>query len=116
MRYGSLLLAGAALLLAAGCAHDEGVAVGVGAGGTSVAVGVGGPGVAVDYYDGYYDGYYGPFNDGYWGTDGAFYYSSGDGRWNRDDAHHFRHDTATGFNHIHGHGGAATPAMPNHPR
>jgi hypothetical protein len=105
MRYGSVLIAGAALLFAAGCAHDE-----------SAAVGTGGPGVAVDYYDGYYDGYYGPFGDGYWGTDGFFYYSSGDGRWNRDDAHHFRHDAASGFSHIHGRATAPTPAMPNHPR
>jgi hypothetical protein len=45
-------------------------------------------------YYGYYDGFYGPFYDGYWGTDGFFWYRlSRDGdRYRRDDAHHFRRE------------------------
>jgi hypothetical protein len=32
-------------------------------------------GIGVAYtYDGYYDEYYGPIHDGYWGTNGRFYY------------------------------------------
>ena len=106
MRYAALIFAGAAMLLGA-CAGDNRVAVNGG------GVGVG---VDVGYYDGYYDGFYGPFNDGYWGTDGAFYYSNGDGSaWNREDGHHFRRDMSGGFNHIHGRGGPATAGMTNHP-
>ena len=53
-------------------------------------------GVGLAYYDGYYDGYYGPFDDGYWGNDGFFWYRGGDRGWHRDDAHHFRHDGGRG--------------------
>ena len=77
-------------LTLAGCA---------GPGTTRVAV-AGGP----DYYDGYYDGFYGPFSDGYWGTDGAFWYQGGDRAFHRDDGGHFAHAGRTGMNHIHGSG------------
>ena len=78
-----------AALLLSGCVVGE---VGV----------AGGPG----YYDGYYDGFYGPFNDGYWGNDGFFWYSDGGHNWVRDDARHFRHDgnAGAGWSHIHGSG------------
>jgi hypothetical protein len=49
-----------------------------------------------DYYDSYYDGSYGTFNDGYWGGDGAFYYSDGQRVWHRDDANHFRRSSGEG--------------------
>jgi hypothetical protein len=56
-------------------------------------------------YDGFYDDGYGPFYDGYWGDDGAFYYSDGPGHaYRRDDAHHFRHDNpGQGFHAVQGH-------------
>jgi hypothetical protein len=58
------------------------------------------------YYDGYYDGSYGAFNDGYWGNDGAFYYSDGSQNWHRDDGNHFRRDRGDGnsWSQIHGSG------------
>jgi hypothetical protein len=72
-------------------------------------------GANVGYYDGYYDGYYGPFYDGYWGTDGFFYYSDANGqRWTRDDGQHFRHDAQSGFNPVHGRGERHAD-MPSHP-
>ena len=82
----------AAMLLVGGCTdggHDR----------VDVAV-AGGP----DNYDGYYDGFYGTFNDGYWGNDGAFWYSGGDRIFHRDEAHHFQRTAANGFSHIHGTG------------
>ena len=74
-----------------------------------VAVAVPGPThVAVasgpDYYDGYYDGAYGPFVDGYWGGDGAFWYMGGDRAFHRDEGGHFHREAGTGFNHVHGTG------------
>ncbi|HXU99154.1 MAG TPA: hypothetical protein VG166_01490 [Caulobacteraceae bacterium] len=95
MRIKSLMFAGAAALVIAGCA-DYGV-------------GVYGPGPGPYYgptadleYDGYYDGYYGPIYDGYWNS-GAFFYRTGDSdAWHRGDTTHFRREPAPGFNHIHG--------------
>lgn len=55
-------------------------------------------------YDGWYDGYYGDVYDGYWGSDGYFYYRHGgsDRRYYRGDRHHFAHgDTAPGGNYHH---------------
>jgi hypothetical protein len=53
-------------------------------------------------YDGYYDDYYGPIYDGYWDGD-EFYFRDQEGHpWRRDSEHHFRHDQASGFHHIHG--------------
>ena len=41
--------------------------------------------------------------DGYWGQDGAFYFSLGQGMaFQRDDAGHIRRSPATGFHHFHG--------------
>ncbi len=58
-------------------------------------------------YDAYYDDAYGPFYDGYWGDDGAFYYSDGAGRpFVRDGGAHFRHGAAGGFHGVHGGGRA----------
>ena len=87
----TILTVGAAALILCGCMgpgprHEE-VAVSVGAG---------------PAYDGWYDGYYGPYTDGYWSDDGFFYYSSGGG-FVRDNDHHFRRDTAPGFNHVQAH-------------
>jgi hypothetical protein len=57
-------------------------------------------------YDAYYDDAYGPFYDGYWGDDGAFYYCGGAGRpFIRDGGGHFQHGGAGGFHPVHG-GGA----------
>jgi hypothetical protein len=62
----------------------------------------------------YYDDYYGPFHEGYWGRDGAFYHRSGESRqFARDEGQHFRHAPAGGFHGVHasagfhggGHGG-----------
>ncbi len=57
------------------------------------------------YSDAYYDDFYGPYNDGYWASDGAFYYrDAADHPYVRDDAKHFRHENAgTGFHHIQAH-------------
>ncbi len=79
-----------ALAALAGCA-------GPGPGRVAVAAGP-------DYYDGYYDGYYGPFVDGYWGGDGAFWYQDGNHAFHRDDGSHFAHAGRTGFAHVHGTG------------
>ncbi len=59
---------------------------------------------ATKYYDAYYDGHYGRFVDGYWGTDGAFWYADGDQIWRRDEAHHFAHQPGDGLAHIYGSG------------
>ena len=85
----------AAIALTAGCASG-----GYGYGGGPVAVG----------YDGYYDDFYGPFDDGYWGADGGYYYHHGH-EWRRDTGGHFRHDAAQGFHPVHGsgHGGGGHP-------
>ena len=57
-------------------------------------------------YDAYYDDAYGPFYDGYWGDDGAFYYSQGEGHdFVRDGAGHFQHGGGGGFHSVHGGGG-----------
>jgi hypothetical protein len=77
--------------------------------------GPGGPVVGPVAYDGFYDDAYGPFYDGYWGGDGAFYYSDGEGHpFHRDTGGHFRHDMAQGFHPVHGfggmHGGGHRPA------
>jgi len=62
--------------------------------------------LAYDDYDAYYDDAYGPFYDGYWGDDGAFYYRDGRGRpFLRDGGGHFRHGPTGGFHGVHG-GGA----------
>jgi hypothetical protein len=61
-----------------------------------------GPYAGVEY-DAFYDGYYGPFNGGYWGPGGYFFYADRDGRrFHRDQAGHFRHQGGQGFNPIHG--------------
>lgn len=102
MRLSRVLIVMAAAALFAGCA-DYGVAYY-------------GPGPVADVeYDSYYDGYYGPIYDGYWGDNGVFFYRSSEGgRWSRGDPTHFRHDSAPGFNHIHGTAHAA-PQKNNRP-
>lgn len=68
------------------------------------AAGYGGGYGRVDYaggpygYDGYYDDFYGPIHDGYWGSDGFFYYRGGanERRFRRGDPGHFRRDPGPG--------------------
>lgn len=48
-------------------------------------------GYGYDPYDVWYDGYYGPYYNGFWGTDGFFWYQGGDHRWHRGDGDHFHH-------------------------
>jgi hypothetical protein len=59
-----------------------------------------------DFYDAYYDGHYGTFTDGYWGTDGGFWYQNGSAssNWVRDEGGHFRRTPAQGFALIRGTG------------
>lgn len=84
MRTWKILLAAPLLVGVAGCAED-GYYVGVHSA----------------YYDpypyyGWYDGYYGPIYDGYWGSDGFFYYRRGDHdrHFYRGDHDHFRRGDA----------------------
>jgi hypothetical protein len=57
-------------------------------------------------FNAYYDDAYGPFYDGYWGRDHAFWYSSGRGRpYVRDNGHHFGRAPGTGMHGIRGRGG-----------
>jgi hypothetical protein len=59
---------------------------------------------ADDHYDAYYDGGYGTYADGYWGTDGGYWYlsaPSGD-IWARDEEGHFRRTPARGFALVRG--------------
>lgn len=49
----------------------------------------------------YYDDFYGPYAEGYWGPDQAFYYRNGEGRFMRDDAHHFRRENFSGSHMVH---------------
>ncbi len=61
---------------------------------------------ANDFYDVYYDGSYGPFTDGYWGTDGQFWYLVGaeSSNWKADTDGHFRRAPADGFALVRGTG------------
>jgi hypothetical protein len=96
----TILIGGAGALLLAGCAYDEGGPRYAGEAGYNASAAVG--------YDAFYDDFYGPFYDGYWGPGDVFFYSEAAGRpFHRDDAHHFRHDTASGFHAVHGLGQAA---------
>jgi hypothetical protein len=54
-------------------------------------------------YTVYYDNAYGPIFDGYWASDGNFYFrNSGNEGFRKDTGGHFRRNAATGFNVIHG--------------
>lgn len=58
-------------------------------------------------YDGWYDGYYGQVYDGYWGSDGYFYYrhNEGEGAFVRGDRQHFARQAPQGphnYQHIQG--------------
>jgi hypothetical protein len=65
-----------------------------------------GGGVASLGYDAYYDDAYGPFYDGYWGGDGAFYHRDHEGSpFVRDGGGHFRHGPTGGFHGVHTGGG-----------
>ena len=65
-------------------------------------------------FDAYYDGAYGPFDDGYWGDDGGFYYASGpDHHFLRDEGHHFSHVAANGMNGVHFRGGVDHTGAPH---
>ena len=64
------------------------------------------PGPGPLAFDAYYDGAYGPLEDGYWGSDGGFFYRNGaDHRWTRDTGGHFSHEARGGFNGMQFHGG-----------
>jgi hypothetical protein len=74
-----------------------------------------GGGVAVGYnspysYNGYYDDYYGPIYDGYWGSDGGFYYRSNQNErgYHRGDTRHFT-QTAPAQGNYHPFQGTMTP-------
>ena len=57
-------------------------------------------------YDAYYDDAYGPFFDGYWGDDGAFYHRERPGQpFMPDHGDHFHHAGGSGFHGVHGGGG-----------
>jgi hypothetical protein len=62
-------------------------------------------------YDGYYDDFYGPIYDGYWGSDGFFYYRSGHGdrHFRRGDTSHFVRGNAQPGGHFHEMHGSFTP-------
>ena len=90
-RIRTMIIAASATLAIPACTGSDHV---------GVAVAAGGP----DYYDGYYDGFYGPFNDGYWGNDGFFWYSDAHRGFHRDDGRHFQRSASAGFNHVHGTG------------
>jgi hypothetical protein len=53
------------------------------------------------YVDGYYDDFYGPFDAGYWGDDGVFWYRGADHQFHRDGAGHFRREANAGFHSFH---------------
>jgi hypothetical protein len=57
-------------------------------------------------YDGWYDGYYGPFNGGFWGPQGRFFYNDGQ-HFRPDMAGHFSHQGGAGMQHIQGHAPSA---------
>lgn len=85
----TLALAAAAPLALAGCAEDyygDGYNYNAGYGWQNYP------------YDVYYDNYYGPFYDGYWGSDGYFWYRllQSDRTWRRGGRDHFNRD---GGNH-----------------
>lgn len=84
--------AAAALVTLSGCAYDYyGYPYGY-----SVAAGYGGAPI-------YYDGFYGPYWNGYWGPEGAFWYSTGPGRpFIRDIGGHFRGFAGAGFHRVGG--------------
>ena len=97
-----LALAAAAPLALGACANGyTGFDVGLGYGGGGYGYGgyggYGYPGYYPAYgygwdpYDVWYDGFYGPYSNGYWATDGFFWYQGGDHRWHRGDHDHFHH-------------------------
>jgi hypothetical protein len=62
---------------------------------------------SLDDYDAYYDDAYGPFYDGYWGDDGAFYHREHPGQpFAPDNGGHFHHSGGGGFHGVHTGGGA----------
>jgi hypothetical protein len=81
-------ITGLAVLILGGCAYRDDGYRNHNRMGVSVSSG--------EHYNGYYDGSYGAFNDGYWGSDGAFYYVDGQRTWRRDDGNHFRRDMGDG--------------------
>ena len=67
------------------------------------------------YVDGYYDDAYGPFYDGYWGPDDAFYYrANAQDSYHRDDAGHFHHTAGAGMHSFHARAGHAPEAHDAH--
>ncbi len=66
-------------------------------------------------YNGFYDDYYGPIYDGYWGTDGGFYYrrAASDRSYRRGDARHFHRDRAPSEK-FHAIQGSVTPGRGMH--
>lgn len=112
MRRTTILACSALLMGLSGCATD---------GYYGADVGWGSP---YPYY-GWYDGYYGPIYDGYWGSDGYFYYrvSDHDRHFHRGDHDHFsRTQSAPGphYRQIQGNvspqRGYKMPHYPHHER
>ncbi len=65
----------------------------------------------------YYDGHYGPFQAGYWGMNGYFYYlDTNASRYRRDREHHFRRDPMTGFAAVTAQAEPEERRLPNRPR
>ena len=95
-------------LLAAACLPLGACVDGYAYGGGPVAYG---PGPYL--YDGWYDGYYGPVYDGYWGTDGYFYYrhGGGDRAYIRGDRGHFRRDAPAAPHNYQPMRGTMTPGQ-----
>jgi hypothetical protein len=64
-----------------------------------------GPTRVISSFDAFYDGHYGPFYNGYWSKEGAFFFSTGPGRpYVRDDGGHFRRLNSDGFFPVEGSG------------
>jgi hypothetical protein len=54
----------------------------------------------------YYDDFYGSYYDGYWGSDGFFYFRHGhEHGFIRDEGRHFRRGPGQGFHGVHAHPG-----------
>ena len=99
----TLALAAAAPLALSACMED---------GYTTTSVGIGWQSYP---YDVWYDDYYGPFYDGYWGTDGFFYYRllQNQNVWRRADQNHFRRQPPANTDRYRQYNGSTHQPPPN---